>query len=109
MSYDSSTVTVSGGTVLGAGLNATGSSMMTVIGRDFAVDGDPVPFGLIEAMFGDLSGVYPSGEAFLVYFRHNGLDGFYTGTIVLAPIPEPSTTLLLAFGLMALAAGRRRR
>jgi hypothetical protein len=74
LSYDSSTVTISGGSIAGAGLNPGDSSTQTVVGRNFAVDGTPVTFGLIEATNGTLTGIYPSGDAFSAYFRHKGYE-----------------------------------
>jgi hypothetical protein len=101
----SSTITMSGGTV-GNFLRANNSGTLILIGSDFMVDGVPVPYGDLGPIYtGTLTGTLASGDSL-----NNLFYQFYQlgGTITLAPIPEPSTALLLAFGLAALAAGRRR-
>jgi hypothetical protein len=97
-----STVSVSGGSP--GVVHASDFSTVTIRGRDFAVDGTPVPYGKLElASLGYvlLTGTLESGENLnnWVYQRDP------TATFRL--IPEPSTALLLAFGLAGLAATRR--
>ena len=101
-----STVTMSGGT-LGDFLMAYESSTIILKGSDFMVDGVPVPYGDLAALTGTLTGTLEFGDSLNNMFFQGGYAGSVNGTIRL--VPEPSTSLLLAFGLMALAAGRRRR
>jgi hypothetical protein len=111
---------MSGGTV-GGDLEAYGSSNIIFIGSDFMVDGVPVPYGDLSALTGTLTSTLASGDAISNVFYQGGYSSTYTGTITLVPaptIPVPAlqpagliglSVSLLAFGLMALAAGRRRR
>ena len=103
ITYGSSTVTISGGT-LGWSLNAHDSSTITMVGRDFAVDGVPIPYGNLTEQTGTLTGTLASGESIDNIFYQGG--GSYTGTITL--VPEPSTALLYACALTTLALLRRR-
>ena len=69
------------------------------------VSGDP---GAVQT--GTLTGELALGGNLDNAFFQGGYAWFLRGTITLAPIPEPSTALLLATGLAGLAvAGRRRR
>jgi hypothetical protein len=101
--HSSASFTMSGGTI-GGQLHAGQSSTITIVGYDFAVNNNPVPYGDLTAVFGRLTGTLASGDPIDNIFYQGG--GSYTGTITL--VPEPSTALLLAFGLVGLAAGRRR-
>jgi hypothetical protein len=109
--YDSSTVTMSGGTVEGIyryeNLYASDSSVITISGIDFMVDGTPVPFGDLSALTGTLTGTLTSGDFIDNVFYQGGYAGTYTGIIRL--VPEPSTAALLALGLVGIAAMRRQR
>ena len=109
---DSSVLTLSGGSV-GTTLQAEDAgAVINIIGDDFAVDGQPVPFGLLPSLSGTLTGVLRSGDLLDNEFFHLGAScptGLCEGRINLLAIPEPSTGLLLTLGLMGLAAGRRPR
>ena len=97
----SSPITWSGGSVestLGADLGGS----VEIIGTNFMVDGIPVPDGDLTAGIGTLTGTLLSGDSINNIFIIGS-----SGTITL--IPEPTTALLLACGLAALAAARRRR
>jgi hypothetical protein len=127
VAYDSSTVTVSGGTI-GFDLFATNSSTVTVSGgtitdrinasdesqvilwgSDFAVDGTPVDHGALTSIFGGSIEDEPSRHITGMLANGGSLDNdFYIGnnaSIVL--IPEPTTLLLLGLGGLALL--RRKR
>jgi hypothetical protein len=74
------------------------------------VDGSPVPYGDLAAVYGTLTGTLTSGDAIDNIFYQGGFDGggefVATGTIRL--VPEPETALLLVLGLTGLAVGGRR-
>ena len=105
--------TVTGGSDL-ASFSARGEGTINIVGGSFIVNGIPVGFGEIPASFGKtgtLTGVLQSGEAFNASFTRAIDTGdpdnpIITGRIVL--VPEPSTALLLALGLVGITAGRRR-
>jgi hypothetical protein len=102
----SSSITMSGGLVWGE-LLAYHSSIIEIIGSDFKVGHSPQPYGDLSATTGVLTGTLASGESLINVFYQGGYDGSLTGTIRLTLVPEPSTALLLAFGLAGLAVGRR--
>jgi hypothetical protein len=105
--YDSSTVTMSGGTV-GADLEAYGTSNIILIGRRFMVDGVPVPYGDLTALTGRLTGRLASGGSLNNMFYQGGYAGSLTGTITLvaAPtIPVPALQPAAPVGLIALLLG----
>jgi hypothetical protein len=77
---DFADVTMSGGTVVGE-LFANDSSTITIVGRDFEVDGVPVPYGDLTAQTGTLTGTLASGDPINNVFYQGGGD--YTGTITL--------------------------
>jgi hypothetical protein len=88
-------------------LYASDSSVITISGIDFMVDGTPVPFGDLSALTGTLTGTLTSGDFIDNVFYQGGYAGTYTGIIRL--VPEPSTAALLALGLVGIAAMRRQR
>jgi hypothetical protein len=69
------------------------------VGRGFAVDGNPVPYGDLSALTGTLTGTLASGDPVNNVFHQGG--GFYTGTITLAPL----LPALPRWGYLALAGG----
>jgi hypothetical protein len=89
----------------GDDLLASDSSTITIVGYDFKVNGIHVPYGELTELSGRLTGTLASGESIGNIFYQGG--GAYTGTIRL--VPEPSTALLFALGLVGLAVGGRRR
>jgi hypothetical protein len=92
---------------------AAQDAQIDILGADFAVNGIPIGFGPIPANpnpFGRLTGTLASGQPLDVLFQFEHLYG-NTSTINLVfqqPIPEPSTALLLASGLIGLAINGRR-
>ena len=102
-----------GGTVASLGFNS--GTLLTADIIDFGFPGgggDPLQF-LIDITGGDAASLYPQlagasvldsnfSGSFLVDFSNAGL-----GLSDVAPIPEPSTAILISLGLLALA-GRRR-
>ena len=107
--FESGTAVLRGGTLrigqpVDAGILAVNDfATLTVRGSGFAVDGSPVPYGPLVATSGTLSGVLASGDLINNPFIRDAA----TAQIVLA-LPEPTTALLLACGLVGLG-GRRRR
>ena len=67
------------------------------------IDGIPVPYSDISALTGTLTGTLTSGDSLNNVFHQGG--GGFDGTIRL--VPEPTTALLLGFGLAGLAVRRR--
>ena len=104
---------MSGGTVR-ANLEASGSAIVTLVGRHFRVDGELVPYGDLTAQTGTLTGRLASGDPIDNEFYQGGYDRWgdgtsvYTGTITLEYAPEPAATLLAACALATLALLRRR-
>jgi hypothetical protein len=91
-------------------IRAGDSSIIRISGSNFRVDGTPVGLGVIPFTTGTLTGTLDSGDSIIdTIFFHDGYTsaaGTFTDTIEL--VPEPSTALLLALGLVGIAAGRRR-
>lgn len=77
--------------------------VVTVHGTGFAIDGVPVPAGLVTATGGILTGTLESGEALHVRFSRLGP----TARLVL--VPEPLSVTLLGVGAAALALRRAQR
>jgi hypothetical protein len=107
--YDFSTITISGGVAMSS-LYALDSSTMIFFGGSFMVDGVPVPFGELAALTGVLTGTLASGDPIDNVFFQGGYDSGFggaqaTGTMIL--VPEPGTGLLVMAGLLGLAGWRR--
>jgi hypothetical protein len=85
-------------------LNAFESSTITIAGANFAVNGNPVPYGALTAQTGTLTGTLASGDPIESVFNQGG--GSFTGTIEL-PAPAPALSLLgkLGLGVGLLGAG----
>lgn len=97
-----SSVSISGGTFDGY-LHAGDNGLLTIIGSDFAVDGQPAPFGqYVGEREGILTGVLANGDLI-----DNWYYGTQNGTLIL--IPEPATLLLLGLGVPILSGLRRKR
>jgi hypothetical protein len=97
--FDSSAVTISGGSV--SVLNAFESSTVTFNARDFHLGGGLSLLGDRLRGTGILSGEWFDGTRWT-----SNIDASNSGAII--TIPEPATMGLLAVGLSALIARRRR-
>ena len=114
-SFDASVMNVSGGSVSGDA-RASGGSVINISGGTF--DGNLLAFDNASLIIKGFGFNFPIGDLVatqgtLTGFLNDGtpVDNFFarvsTATITL--VPEPSTALLLASGLLAMAVGRRRR
>jgi len=106
--FDAAHITIAGGSIGSGGAQAEirtfNQALIEIIGSDFAIDGIPVAFGDISAASGRITGRLASGD--LLDDRFERVSG--QGTIRLIANPEPGTGLLVALGLLALGAARRR-
>lgn len=101
---EASSLTFSGGVLMESlwGLYAQGDSCLTILGSDFAVDGQPFGFGVLTSFFGASPEAEP--PRFLTGILANGdplANNFYIGheaRIVLAPVsvPEPAIPALVS-------------
>lgn len=73
-----------------------GSSLLSLDGASFKLDGVPVGFGPVSAESGSLEVTYASGESYATTFRREP-----TTSLILTP--EPSTALLMLLGLAGLS------
>ena len=94
-------------------IDALGDAQIDIFGDGFAINGQPVGFGPIPTSpnpFGRLTGTLESGEPIDVdYLLQTGFGRTASINFIFAEVPEPTTALLLACGLVGLAAAHRRR
>ena len=93
---NSSRVEIGGGEVVGAELIASGSSVFTLIGNHFMVNGMPVPYGDLTLLTGTLTGTLANGGTVNSTFYQGGWAGWATGTIRLV---SDTTSLMINNGL----------
>ena len=106
----SSKVTMSGGWLAeGHQIVAEDSATIRIFGTGFAVGGTPVGYGPIAASEGYLTGTLLAGSPIVAFVCHRGGGCNPSATGVITLVPEPSTGLLLSFGLVGLAAVRRNK
>jgi len=112
IAYNSATVKMSGGSV-GLGFRINYDSVVVIQGDNFLVNGQTVEYGEIKSLLGgshfdeptrSLSGMLSSGETLNTNFWIG-----QNGRIILEPIPEPATFLLLGLGIPILSGLRRNR
>jgi hypothetical protein len=105
---DSSHITIRGGTVMGPlEPRDDAGERFLIVGTGFAVDGQPVPYGPIAALQGTLTGNLESGDPIAVPFAHACYETSTCFITLAEAIPEPSIALLVAGGLVSVAAARR--
>jgi len=101
-------VAISGGQI-GQFVYAANSATVEISGTNFAVDGNPVPYGDLTDPIGVLTGTLESSEAISNTFYQGDGTGFYSGTIRLVPEPDGFVMLLVGVGgLVALSQMRAR-
>lgn len=95
---DASHVAIDGGRI-DAGLRAIhATASILVLGRDFAGDGVPVPFGVLASSSGRLTGILASGEPIDTPFDHRRPGAL--GTI---SVPEPAVDACAAAGSIGIS------
>ena len=77
---------------------------VTIYGSSFALDGVPLQYGVLSDLSGNLTGILSSGD-----LLDTSITVYPDSTLTLAPIPEPSTALLMGLGLTGLGLRQRRR
>jgi len=79
-------------------------STITIHGSNFEVDGWAAPYGIYESFHGDaiLTGILANGDSVNTTIQVRD-----DAQLILAPIPEPATLLLLCLGGLALRRKRR--
>jgi hypothetical protein len=109
----------SGGIILGAefeesllgNIGAKGDgALIQILGSGFAVDGEAVPGGYIEADSGTLTGTLDSGDPIEVLFAHDGGRDRYNvlnSGLIWLPEPNPSLLAFAAAAALGLLAPRR--
>ena len=98
-------LTISGGSLLGSNLKSSGnSSLITIAGSSFEIDGTTFDGGLISVNSGVLSGFLMSGDSFSLPFSIES-----GGSILVSAIPEPSTYVFLLGGLTFIGLMYQRR
>ena len=106
-------VTVEGG-ILGGELELVFDGMITLVGSDFMINGDPIDFGLYDKTFfgvnqlDQITGVLANGDPLSTYVKFiDWSSGPNYSTLELVEVvPEPTTLALLTLGTVML---RRRR
>ncbi len=103
----SGVVDISGGDFGTVDLEAQTNSVITIYGTEFFAFGQPLAFGVVPFVAGDLVGTLADGSPFEATFRRQFSPVGLAGQIVLVNLPEPSTALLAALALPAVWCGRR--
>lgn len=98
--FDSSRILVTGGRIIGdlqsfRGVRAFDESVIEIVGSGFAVNGVAVPFGVLAANAGRLTGTFLSGQPIDLSFGHADAlapptnSRVFGGTIVVSASPTP--------------------
>lgn len=80
----------------GLGASVTSTSLLTIYGADFAIDGTPVSYGDYSGLSGQLTGWLANGDAIDNSFEVD--DAAVLRLVDATTVPDPGSTLLL-FGL----------
>lgn len=102
--FDNAMIFISGG-ILGeggeTGIGAFDTSMITLFGKNFSIDGLNVSSGSISSLSGQLTGTLLDGNSFSLPFLQSNSNQI---KLVVVPVPEPSSHLtFLAFGILPVA------
>ena len=104
--WDNGTIHMFGGEVGGHMLTYDNGTII-LYGSDFLIDGIPTPYGTYASSDFSFGGGYIQGN-----LANNALSSTQfgladSGQLILAPVPEPTTLLLLSLGGLALMRKRR--
>ncbi len=102
ITFDTSHLTMSGGSV-GLNFDVFDSSTLTLVGTEFGLNGNPIPFGVVDAANGTLTGILESGDLLNNPFGRHAL-----ATIRLVPEPTPRLMHGWALAVLSVLAARRR-
>ncbi|QDT67874.1 hypothetical protein MalM25_07820 [Planctomycetes bacterium MalM25] len=102
------TVEVFGGDFLVADFEAQSGATITIYGTEFFAFGQPLGFGPIPFIAGDLTGTLSDGSPLNATFRRQFFPVDEAAQIILVQLPEPGSVLIALVAVATSTASRRR-
>ncbi|MEM7785820.1 MAG: PEP-CTERM sorting domain-containing protein [Planctomycetota bacterium] len=106
-------IRILGGQFAASGIGRIGlgdGGLITLVGSNFSINGNSIGPGNVTEMSGFLSGTLADGSSFTnILFERNLGDPTMPGTLIIAPVPEPSTLLTMLAAVNFSLWIRRRR